>query len=559
MGLVDSLRGFLSSVDARFIDEHRALTPAQVWGAGLDDWYIGNTAAGVQVTTEAAMRAAVGACVRLIADDISSLPVDFLRRQADARVPLGTEPSWYDRPSTDRWSTWPDHISQVVVSVLTDGNAFIPGLPNTLAPEYLDILDPGTVTVARDQGRKKYRVGIAEYDDLALMHIPWLTMPGRLRGLNPVESSKESTGLELAARTWASSFFANGATLGGLIKTPIGANLKKEDIEALQAQFANRHVGQRKAFAFGILTGGADWVQNTVTPQDAALAPLWRQVLEEAARIYHVPPHLLASQESGASSYASVEHRSIEYVQHAIVPVVRRLESAYSRLLPGADTFVRFNVNALLRGDIKTRYEAYKIAAEMKMAKPSYFSSLEDFPPDQAIEGWLETPNNNSPDDEPAAPAERVDPVHITVNTPPVNVTTPDVHVTTSPVTLSVPKMEQLDAMRAADLMVTETHDQMDLMRVDVAEMVQRTAETQTGYMESRLAIIEQRQAEAEALAQAERERIARIVPVTREVTRRDDHGRPIKVTERRGDVVIHKLVERDPDGRIIKVTEVAA
>jgi HK97 family phage portal protein len=409
VGLVDSLRGFLSSLDARIIDEHRALTPAQVWGAGLDDWYAGNTAAGVQVTTEAAMRAAVGACVRLIADDISGLPVDFLQRQGDARVPIGTEPSWYERPSTDRWSTWPDHISQVVVSILSDGSAFIPGLPNAIDPEFLDVLDPGTVSVVREQGRKKYRVGIAEYDDATLMHIPWLTMPGKLRGLNPVESSKESTGLELAARTWASSFFANGATIGGLIKTPAGAAMSKESIEALQSTFANRHVGQRKAFAFGILTGGADWVQNTVTPQDAALAPLWRQVLEEAARIYHVPPHLLASQESGASSYASVEHRSIEYVQHAVVHVVRRLESAYSRLLPGSDTFVRFNVNALLRGDIKTRYEAYKLATEMKMAKPSYFAALEDFPPDQAIEGWLETPNNNSPDadPEPEPEAER--------------------------------------------------------------------------------------------------------------------------------------------------------
>jgi hypothetical protein len=92
-------------------------------------------------------------------------------------------------------------------------------------------------------------------------------------------------------------------------------------------------------------------------------------------------------------------------VQHAIVPVVRRLEVAYSRLVPGPETYLKFNVNALLRGDIKTRAEAYSFFLQNKVLQPSYVAQLEDFPPDQAAPGWLETPNNNGPRD--AAPAVR--------------------------------------------------------------------------------------------------------------------------------------------------------
>lgn len=378
----------------------RALTPAQLWNAGLDDWSGGDTAAGVRVTAEAAMRAASGACIRLLADDISSLPLDFYRKVGDDSVPIAA-PGWYSYPFANRWGTWPDHISQVVVSFLTDGNAFVQGLPDAVNVEHLEVLDPNIVSIQSANGMTTYRYGTrgVTFTDGQLMHIPWITMPGRLRGLNVIEANKESTGLELAAREWASRFFSNGATLGGIIEVPRESGvLTKESAEALRDQFANRHTGKRKAFAFGVLTGGAKWVQNTVSPQEADLAPLWRHVLEEAARLYHVPPHLLASQESGGASFASVEQRSIEYVQHAIIPIVRRLEAAYSRLVPGEDTFIKFNVNALMRGDVKTRAEAYSILLQNKVIRREEARRWEDLRPDPDAIGYLDTPNNAVPD-----------------------------------------------------------------------------------------------------------------------------------------------------------------
>lgn len=384
----------------------RAITPAQVFGAGLDDWQNGDTAAGVRITAEEVMRAAAGACIRLLADDISSLPIDVYRKSGDDNIPI-TAPDWYLYPTTRRWDTWPHHVSQVVVSLLTDGNAFIEGVPDAMNPEHLNVLDPRAVDI-RDangqttfvyRGSSPYGNAGRTYSDAEMMHIPWISMPGKGRGLSVIEATKESSGLELAAREWAARFFSNGATLGGIIEIPREAgSISKEAAETLRDQFTNRHQGKRKAFALGVLSGGARWVQNTVSPEDAALSPLWRHVLEEAARLFHVPPHLLASQESGGQAYASVEHRSIEYVQHAIVPIIRRLEEAYSRLIPGNDTYIRWNVSALLRGDIKTRAEAYSILLQNRIMRLEEARSDEGFRPDPNVKGYLSTPNNTMPD-----------------------------------------------------------------------------------------------------------------------------------------------------------------
>lgn len=384
----------------------RAITPAQIWGAGLDDYYAGNTAAGVQVTADEVMRAAAGACIRLLADDISSLPVDFFRKIDGVNMPMDAA-DWYDYPTARRWDTWPHHISQVVVSMLTDGNAFIEGIPNAVTPEHLNVLDPKRIEMKQEDGEttfvahgeSPFSSANREYTDAEMMHIPWITMPGKMRGLSVLDATKESSGLELAAREWASRFFSNGATMGGIIEVPREAGqVTREAAETLRDQFLNRHQGRRKAFALGVLTGGARWVQNTVNPEQAALQPLWRHVLEEAARLFHVPPHLLASQESGGQAYASVEHRSIEYVQHAIVPIIRRLEEAYSRLIPGADTYLKFNVSALLRGDVKTRAEAYSILLQNRIMRPAEARELEDLRPDPDLRGYLATPNNTMPD-----------------------------------------------------------------------------------------------------------------------------------------------------------------
>jgi HK97 family phage portal protein len=303
MTLTDRLRN-------AFGIQPRAVTPEQLWGGSWESL----TSAGVEVTVETAMRAAMGACVRLLADDIASLPIDAYRRSGKDRLPIDP-PGWLLSPTGRRWDTTVSHIGDAVVSLLTDGNLFVEASPHTYTPVYLSVLDPRKVDIkVGPRGGVSYAInGRVTLTDVEIMHVPWLRLPGSVRGLNMVDAAKESTGLELAAREWAGAFFKNGATLGGVILLPQGvARPSKEEIAQMREDFDKRHKGVSKSWLLGILTGGATIHQGSISPGDAALEPRWRHVLKEAARFYHIPPHLLASQDPGGSSYSSVEHRSID-------------------------------------------------------------------------------------------------------------------------------------------------------------------------------------------------------------------------------------------------------
>lgn len=375
----------------------RAITPQMLFSTGLDDILAGESAAGIRVNTGLAMQAAIGACVRLLADDISTLPVDTFRKVGEGSVPI-PKPAWLDSPSGRRWDTSASFISDIVVSLGTDGNAFLLATPDVDDVRRIEVLDPSRVEVKERNGNIVYAIeGGREGTDMNVVHIPWLRLPGQLRGIDIVEASKETSGLELAAREWAARFFGSGATVGGVIQYPPGTvRPSAEEVVEMRKDFAMRHAGRRKSHAFGILFGGATYNPMTLKPQEAELQPLWRHVLEEAARIYHIPPHLLGSQDPGGSSYSSVEQRSIEYVIHGVTTFTTRIERTLSRLIPGDDTFLRLNVNGLLRGDIKSRAEWYGIALDKKVMRRSEVRQLEDLPPDPEADAYLETPNNNA-------------------------------------------------------------------------------------------------------------------------------------------------------------------
>jgi hypothetical protein len=346
-------------------------------------------------------------------------------------------------------------------------------------------------------------------------------MPGQLRGLSVLAASKESTGLELAARQWAGAFFANGGTLGTVIKHP--GKPSPEELDILRESFAKRHSGSAQAFKLGILTMGSDIVNGTIRPDEAALEPLWKHVLEEAARLFHIPPHLLGSQDTGSASFASVEQRSIEYVQHAVVPVVTRIEATLSRFL-GRDRYIKLNVNSLLRGDIKARADWYAIATTHKIMRPSEVRAKEDLPPDPENAGYLETPNNNAG----ASPTPAGDEA---------------ASITISDVTLREGAEGRLTERVAAT--VTEGQDQLttDLAQTgaDVISRVDRLEGT---------------------VREGQRETVRALTPVplpSHTRVYRDADGRISGTVVTQGDRMLRRIVERDPDGRVISLVEVAA
>lgn len=387
-------------------DEERSLTFEKFWNTGQD--VPSNTIAGVSVSAETAMHApAVWACVRLISGAIAGLPVHAYRDTGDGRTEISL-PEWLRRPVPYNPNiTRAVHIQQVVTSLLLDGNAFIHVLGGS-RPVGLRVLDPATVDIKTDGfTRTSYKVKGAERELFPdeLIHIPYQAVPGRERGLNPIDAARESIGLTIAAEQYGAAYFGNGASLSLAVEYPPTADPSAEEIKALKRDLEKRHVGARKSHAIGALTGGAKLVDMGKTNRDSQLLELREYQVEDIGRMYGVPPHMIGSQKPGAVAYASVEQRNIDFVTHGLQPVIEKLEDGYERILRGQRTFFKFNVDGLLRGDVKSRWEAYGVALDKKVMLREEVRAKEDLPNIGDL-GFLETPNNNPPEDPASAPEQ---------------------------------------------------------------------------------------------------------------------------------------------------------
>lgn len=409
MAILDALARFFSPAPGfepyiplgKVVQEDRSLSYAQVWGTGAE-WSPVNAAAGVTVNSDTAFRSiAVQAAVRLLVNDIGSLPVDAFRKQDQGQKEL-TKPSWVDEPNPGNANeTWEDHVKQVVYAMLTDGGSFTYAFPSIYKPDGLAVLDPRDVEILGTSpfAETTYRVrGIDKtLTPAEIIYIPWMVPPGKKRGVNPIEYAKQGLGIALASDEFVGSYFGNGAILSGVIEFPIGVEPTPEQIDVLKADFKRKHVGARNSHAVGAITGGGTYKPFDYNNRNAQLLELRDQIVEEVARLFGIPPHMLGSQKPGAVGYASVEQRSIDYVTHAVLPIVNRIEKGYSRMLRGQKTYLRFNLEGLKRGDAAARATYYQTMTSIKAMKPAEVRALEDLPFDAENVGYLETPNNNAP------------------------------------------------------------------------------------------------------------------------------------------------------------------
>jgi HK97 family phage portal protein len=432
VAFIDALARFFAPPPAL---EPRSVSWEKMWGSGTETMGA-NTIAGIRVSAETAMHApAVWACVRLISGAIAGLPLHAYRGSGADRDEIAL-PEWLRRPNPQNPNiTRGVHIQQVVTSMLLEGNAFIYALPSVGSTERLRVLDPATVRIHTTGDDTTYHVTGADrpLTPDEIVHIPYQVVPGSQRGLNPIDAARETIGLAMAAEQFSSAFFGNGATLSGVIEYPPGVEPTQPQIDELVRQFKKKHTGASKSYAVGALTGGAQWKPSEGNNRDSQLNELREYQVEDIGRLFGVPPHMIGSQKPGAVAYASVEQRNIDFVTHGLQPVIEKLEDAYERVIRGQRTYFKFNVDGLLRGDAKSRWEAYGIALDKKVVLREEVRAKEDFPNLGEL-GFLETPNNNAPEPEPPSPAPVTNNSYVlpdTVSIPAsvVHVAPPEVHV----------------------------------------------------------------------------------------------------------------------------------
>ena len=362
--------------------EQRAISFQTIWGTGGDIEILNQS--GTVINPETVFRVnAIFSAVSLISDTISTLPVDSYIRRDGARFAFRPRPAWVQQPDID--TTKEAFYGSLIVSMLLDGNGFVRVFRDGAGRVVnMTVLNPTKVEIRKDKVGGVTFIYEGENKPLnknEILHIPDVVRPGETRGISRVTALKDNFGLALALESYAARFFGQGASTNGIIEFP--GNLTPEQAKQLVEGFDARHKGFRKAHKTGVLSGGAKFVQTTVANDQAQFIDSRRMAVEDVARAFNIPPHLLGL--PGTNTYSSVEQNNIAFVTHTLRPIVQKLESAFTTLMvnePGGSTaFIKFTLDGLLRGDANSRFSAYSVGLQAGYLTINDIRRLEDLPP----------------------------------------------------------------------------------------------------------------------------------------------------------------------------------
>jgi HK97 family phage portal protein len=214
-----------------------------------------------------------------------------------------------------------------------------------------------------------------------IVFIPDVVRPGEMRGVSRVEALKDNFGLAIALESYAARFFGQGTQTSGIIEYP--GKLTADQAKDLQQSFDSRHKGFRRAHKTGILSNGAMYKPTSATNDQAQFIDSRRMAVEDVARAFNVPPHLLGL--PGTNSYASVEQNNLAWVTHCLRPIVQKLEGALSprmsRSSGGDRAFIKFTLTGLLRADTEARNRSYSAGLQAGYLTINDVRRLEDLQP----------------------------------------------------------------------------------------------------------------------------------------------------------------------------------
>ena len=374
----------------RSLFESRSISFQDVWGAG-GPWVSGGpTHAGVPVGQDQALRlVAVNACVSLISESGAGLPLGAFSHDAEVRRPVVNQPGWLDTPNDE--DTRFEFIDAVFTSLLMDGNAYLEVQVDGMGePQVVAALDPRSVVPFRGPDRVKvFEVTLESGTRVVapawtrrstggVLHIKGHRQPGALKGASPIERARQAIGLGLVTEEFGARFFGQGSHAGGVIE--VDGPLNQDVVDRLKAGWEQHHSGPGKAHRPGVLTDGAKWKQMTIDPEHAQFLETRKFQVSEIARLFRVPPHMIGDVEKSTSWGTGIEQQGIGFVTYTLRSHLERVEQRLSQLLPPGE-FVKFNVNGLLRGDAKTRFEAYAVGRQWGWLSVDDIRRMEDQPP----------------------------------------------------------------------------------------------------------------------------------------------------------------------------------
>jgi HK97 family phage portal protein len=338
------------------------------------------TAAGEPVTTDSAMRlSTVWACVKLLADSVSTLPLHVYR--GEDRDPIPTPPL-LQRPSAD-FDELADWLWAVMASLLLRGNTWgvITGRSGAgLLPAQVDLVHPDRVAVTTEDGRQVIRIGGQEFDRADLWHVKAFPFPGSMLGLSPIAYAREAIGLGIGAERYGAKLFGASGIPSGLLITD--QQINAQEAEALKERWKYRSRDNREV---AVLGRGAKFQPITIAPEEAQFIETQKLNVSTIARFFGIDPTMVGGTELGHMQYSSPEQRSSDFLTYSARPWLYKAERAVSGLLPRTQQ-ARFNAGGFARATLLDRYSAHKLGIEAGWLLRSEVRELEDLPPIPGID-----------------------------------------------------------------------------------------------------------------------------------------------------------------------------
>lgn len=362
----------------------------------------GRTTSGKPVNETTAMQTtAVYACVRILSEAIASLPVHVYQYKDGGGKEMVIDHPLYqvlhDEPNPEMTSfvfreTLMSHLliwGNAYAQIIRDGAGRVLGL-YPLLPNKMDVQrdDKGEIYYVYSRSSDE-NPNFKAYGDIKLqkedvLHIPGLGFDG-LIGYSPIAMAKNAVGMTLACEEYGASFFANGANPGGVLEHP--GVLK--DPSKVRESWNAVYRGTSNAHKIAVLEEGMKYQQVGIPPEEAQFLETRKFQINEIARLYRIPPHMVGDLEK--SSFSNIEQQSLEFVKYTLDPWVIRWEQSLQKalLLPGekGQYFIKLNVDGLLRGDYQSRMQGYSIGRQNGWYSTNDIREMEDLNPLSDEEG----------------------------------------------------------------------------------------------------------------------------------------------------------------------------
>ena len=319
-----------------------------------------------QVSAESALTFSAVWAMRLLSESISTLPVGVFRKENNGdNTEINTDLAFLIKYQPNSYQNKITFYEKIIMDMLSDGNSYVKIVRNG-AGRVIELLpinysDVEIYTLENKLYYSDEKTG-ETHDSENILHFKMITGPDGIKGLSPIEQCKNAIGWGMDVQAYSSTFFKNGGKLSGILESDRA--LSEQAIDRLRNSFNSNYGTLSGSNQTAVLEEGLKYKSISVTPDQAQFLASRQFSVEEVARIFGIPPHLL--RDLSKSSFNNIEMQSQEFVSYSLMPYITKIELEMSLKLFRKNVigreYIKFNVNGLLRGNVKDRADYYKTA-----------------------------------------------------------------------------------------------------------------------------------------------------------------------------------------------------